>query len=117
MGFTGRFEEDKIIRLQLIQNFIKLIIKLTPSQRVKYIQSMSNKEIDYISEICLNFLKSNITTDKETVKVLDSLRNEIRSLGSKGKSRIWKKKLLLTLKGLRVLQFLFPIVLNGLQFL
>lgn len=117
MGDTGRFEKDKIVQLQLIQNFLTLILNLTPTQRVKYIKSLSDRETDYISEICLNFLKSNILVEKEAIRPLNSLQSEIRALASKKKSREYKKKLLLTLKGLRVLQYLIPIVLGGLQLL
>ena len=101
--------------LKTVSSFIEKILKLKQPDRILYIDSISKKEIDIISEIIVNFLNSNIKLDTKSYNLLKRVKTEIYKLGGKKKSYKLKKEVLNTLKGLHIINLLFPLALNTIK--
>ena len=100
-------------RLILIKKFIEkyLSIKLEKRGLIDF----TKEEIDFVSEICLNFLKTNIKAGFTKISLLKKVRNEIRLLSRKKFGRGIKRKILKSLKGIHLLNILLPIALDNIS--
>ena len=93
--------------------FIKKIHGLTHSDRLEYIKKISKIEINFINEIVCNFLKKKIKIKQKHFKLytrLKRLRSDLWKLADKNNSISLKKKILSSIRGLAILNFLLPIV-------
>lgn len=95
---------------KLLKEFTNKILEMTHSERLKYFKSMSDVEFKFIDEIVLNFMNKNITTPPETVHEMKNIKDFMRTfIKTKGGSKR-KKALLVTLKGLRMVAYILPLL-------
>lgn len=114
MDKTKCTRSNELEHFNKLINFLKQITKLSNSERLRYIDKFTNEELNYISEIVLNFLNNKLKTGFIEFNTLKNTRKELHSLVSKSKSYRLKRKLLKTLKGLNILNILLPLALNTL---
>jgi hypothetical protein len=107
---TGkRINEERLIE---IINFIKEIENIPLEKRSSYLTKLSNKEIDYITEICFNFLFDRIKIDAGQLQILKRVSEEIRLLAKKNIKYKIKKNILKSIRGINILNILLPLALN-----
>ena len=99
-------------RLKNITVLIKKILNLKHSERINYIDSIVNKEIDILTEIILNFLNGNIKVDTKSFNLLKRLRTELNIIARKKTPYKIKKQNFKSLKGLNILNILLPFTLK-----
>lgn len=92
----------------LMLNFLKRLNKLSPTQRRSFIDKLSNREVDYLSEVCKNFLNGNIQVGFEKIRQLIPVCTEIRALASKSIKKQVKIRIFKTIRGAKFLKFLLP---------
>ena len=97
-------------RFYNLRLFIIKLNKLTNTQRLLYLKTITPDEIDLISEIALNFLNLNIKTDTRSYILLKRLKTVIKCLASKLQSYNSKRKILKSLRGVQMLNILLPLV-------
>lgn len=112
MGFEKGITKDKIKK---IVSFLESLKHSKLKDRHIFISKLENREIDYISEICLNLLHLNIKPPHSKISLLNRLKTVIQALISKTKSYKIKKKLLSSIKGLQLLNIILPIALKTLS--
>ena len=91
-------------------SFIKLLLALPCSKRGRIIKQCRRPQIEAISEIVLNFLKQNLTSDKKIINSLKPFKGILHKLILKKTSLIKKKKLLSSRRGAGILSILLPLV-------
>lgn len=99
------------------KDLVLLLAKLSPKKRKKVIAQLNKKHVDCLSEVFLNFLKTNLTRNTKIVKSLNKYKEHIRKLANKGVSTLKKKKILRTQRGGAILSVLLPLaasVITGL---
>lgn len=87
------------------------------SEQQLALRNINNHQIDLISEICLNFLNSNIKTSYSKLNLLAKFRNYLHKLSSKSISHKLKRNILSSLQGLYILKLLLPVSLQALNIL
>ena len=75
-----------------ILHFVRQLLKLTHTERGKYLKTITDKEVKLISEIALNLIKCNINYDTKSFDPLKRVKKFIYLLASK-KTTITIKKL------------------------
>jgi len=98
--------------LNKVLHLAKTIHNLPYIEKIKYLKKLSNENVDLLSEIVLNFLKGKLRIDFQSYKLLHRVKNEVRILSSKIKKYPFKKKLLVSLKGLKILSVILPMVIQ-----
>lgn len=112
MGKCNSIDKQRIKR---IVQFIQYIQSLKSSDQQTVLKKINNTQIDYISEICLNFLSSNINTGYTKISLLAKFRNYIHKLSSRSVSYKTKRIIITSLKGLYILKILLPLTLQVLN--
>jgi len=121
MGDCKKFEkgspkETKIQldnpRIDRVRKFIRKLLKLNQRERYDFMKTISNSELEIIEEISHNILKGNIPLNYRIYNILKRLKKQLYLLTSSKNSKKIKKKLLLSLKGLTILNTILPIALN-----
>ena len=97
-----------------IITFLKKIVDKKPTDRFHNVELLTDREIDFIGEVCKNFLKENIPIGREVLRLLRPVRREIVILSSRKYKRKLKKSILKSLKGLQILNILIPPALKTL---
>jgi len=115
MGKRKRTESAGVSHYHSIGEFVRGLLSLNTAALVKYLKSLKNKEIDYTSEIVLNFLNGRIGTNCNTLKALLRMRNDLHILASKSTSYKNKKLVLNSLRGLNIIKVLLPLALDRLD--
>lgn len=83
---------------------------MSHSERLVYFKNIKADEFKLIDEIILNFLQKNIKTKPESMYELKKIKDFLRAF-IKVKTRSKRKKaLLLSLRGLRMVALVFPLV-------
>lgn len=95
-------------------SFLKEFEKLDSRAKRKYIENINQKELNYISEVCKNFLANNVDVNLFTLKKLKRVRNEIHTIASNKIKSITKRKILRTLTGGRILSIIIPLAIKTL---
>ena len=111
-----KFKSDKVtkkikidsLHVGELKKFIKKLLKLSNKDRFNYIKSLSNREIKFIEEIIYNILRGTIPLTLKTYNKLKRVKNELYSIIEENSP----KELLYSLKGLRILSVILPIVLT-----
>ena len=93
-----------------LKRFIKKILKFNQKERSDYMENISDYELKLIKEIVYNILRGTVPLDYETYINLKRVRLHLYSLSNKKVES--SKKLLQSLKGLRILNLILPIVLE-----
>ena len=106
---TGKVINSHFIQLE---DFVKKILQLKPSERRLYFQNINNYELDLISEIISNFLEKRIPVDYKSFTLLQKIKTFLRDFIKLKKSQKIKRRMLQSLKGLHLISILFPIALN-----
>ena len=98
-----------------IQNahFLKFFSKIGSSRRSRLIPSLNKPHVQSISEVCENFLKSNVPCTLCELKKLYPYREELRTLSSKKLSLKKKKNLMTTRRGGALLSVLLPLAIGA----
>ena len=104
-----KVDDSHILKLV---TFIKKILTLSNTERIKYFRSIIQTEIKLIIEIIRNFLDDNIQVDYKSYNLLKRLKNFLYKLVNKKISIKNKRKLLSTIKGIQTVAILFPLALN-----
>ena len=110
---TWKKSETKKTYFKRLKIFIKKIHGLTHSYRLKYIKKISKIEKNYLNEIVCNFLKKKIKIKQKHFQLytrLKRLRSDLWKLADKNNSISLRKKILSSIRGLAILNFLLPIV-------
>ena len=108
--------EKNVNHFELVKTFIKKILELKKNRdRLAYLKQIKNKEIDFISEIILNFIKKRIPVDYQNFSRLKKIEQFMKEFIKNKKAYKLKKKLILSLKGLYLLSVLFPLALKVLS--
>ena len=95
--------------------FLQSLSRMTPTERYEHIKILTDKEIDFLSEVCKNFLKKKIKTGICVINRLKPVRKELIALSNKKITRKNKKIILKTLKGGFVLNSLLPYAISTLM--
>ena len=90
--------------------FFKNIRALTPSQRSKFINDLTEKQVKSLCEIFKNILSRKITCDKLTKSKLSNYKSDIKNLANKTSHN--KKKILRSIRGGFLLNLLLPIAVS-----
>ena len=93
-----------------LKRFIKKILKFNQKERSDYMKNISYNELNLIKEIVYNILRGTVPLDYETYLNLKRVRVYLYSLSNEKVES--SKKLLQSLKGLRILNLILPIVLE-----
>jgi hypothetical protein len=109
MGESFNFNEEK---LRDISKFLHLFKSLNITDRKKLLSNLSDREVDFISEVIKNFLKRNIRARPSIVLKLKKFKREIRNLSSREYSRNIKRKILNSIKGISILNLLLPFAIQ-----
>ena len=116
MGRCKKFEGGKIdekvridsLHVSKLKKFIKKLLKLSHKDRYEYIKSISNREIKFIEEIIYNILRGTIPLTYNTYNKLKRVKKQLYSMIEENSP----KEVLYSLKGLRILSVILPIVLS-----
>ena len=95
-------------------SFLNDFRKLSPKATREYIVNIKPKELNYISEVCKNFLANNINIDLLTLTKLKRLRQSLHVLASKQSRSSLKKRLLRSIQGGRILSLVIPLAIKSL---
>ena len=95
--------------IEIHKDFILFLTSLSPQQRKKLISILKKKQIDSISEIFANFLKSNLTQNAKIIQKLKKYRREIQSVARKRTPIQQKRQILNSKRGGFILSALLPI--------
>lgn len=95
--------------LERNKDFILFLNNLSTSNRKKVLNSLGGEYIKTISEIFLNFLKQNLTTDTQIITKVKKYKSEVRKVSAKSTPVKLKKKILQTKKGGAILSILLPL--------
>lgn len=95
--------------IEIHKDFLLFLTSLGPRQRKKLLSILRKKQIDSISEIFANFLKSNLTQDTTIIQKLKKYRKEILSVARKRTPVQQKLKILSSKRGGFILSTLLPI--------
>ena len=90
--------------------FIKLLVSLPCCKRKKIIAHCKKPQIEALCEIVMNFLRKNITNDKNIIKKLKPLRRVLHKLILKKTPISLKKKIFTSKRGAGILSILLPLV-------
>ena len=94
--------------------FLQKFSQMKPSERYENIEKLTDKEVDYLAEVCKNFLHKKIKVNQKQIKELKSSRLELKLLASKNRKNKIKKKILKSIKGGFILHLLLPLALKTL---
>ena len=112
------FKNSNEQHFRSLKDFISKILSFKKtSERLTYLKQVTNREIDYISEIVFNFLKNKIHVNYREFSKLKKIKNFMRDFVKNKKGYRIKKKLILTVKGLYLINIIFPLALNTLNLL
>ena len=103
---------DKIKKTLAI---FKKLNKLLPSERLRYLQNISSKELESITELFANLLSEKLPISKLTILRLKPHAKLIRKLAKKITRSSTRKKLLKTARGTYILGLLIPAAINFLS--
>ena len=117
----GKSERDKkkIIfvdsgRKEKIITFLRKIEVIPHSERLKYLQTITDEEVLILGEIAHNILHGSLNVDYRSFKLLSKVKKFLRDLGDKCKSKAFKKKILKTIQGLNIIAIIVPLTLQNL---
>lgn len=110
MGFKIRFDKD---RLSKILEFLKKYIRIPVQERFKV--KLDRLEIDYCSEIILNFLNKNIQPSSTKIELLKKFKPLLYKIIDKKTSRRVKSRVFSSVKGVIILHHLLPHAINAIQ--
>ena len=91
------------------RDFINFLNDINPSYRQTILHQCRKQELDCLSEIFVNFLKKNLTTNSEIIKKLRPHKSLIRQLALRKTSQKKKKKILTSSKGGSILSVILPL--------
>jgi hypothetical protein len=109
---TSELHKQRKTHLKNLLTYLLYINKLPASKKIQHFQKISKKRLDYISEIILNFLNSNIKTDNSIINKLQPLREILHKIASKKTSLVLKKHIISSLKGIYILHTLLPLTIK-----
>lgn len=95
--------------ISIHKEFIVFLNSLPPKKRAKLVSVLKKTHLDCLSEIFSNFLKNNLTQDREIIKKLKKYRNNIRQVALKRTPLKVKKKNLSSQSGGSILGLLLPL--------
>ena len=118
MGKTSSVKKIKIKEhYARVKTFVKKLSLLDHTKRLKYLKKISSTELKILSEIIFNFLKQNIKISEKRFGLynqLKKLRPYLYQLIDKKNSEKLKRGILSSVKGLAIINFLFPILEDSL---
>ena len=91
------------------KEFIQFFNNLCPKRQQKLIPVLSRDQINCFSEICKNFLRGNLSQNKDIIKKLKHARHDIKSIALKKSPLYKKKKILQSRRGGAILSILLPL--------
>lgn len=91
------------------KDLILLLTNLPPKKRSQFINLLQKKQINCLSEIFSNFLKSNLTDNKKIIKKARPFRNLIKRIALKKTPLKSKISILASQRGGSILGILLPI--------
>lgn len=95
------------------KDFILFFHSLSPRKRSKLISLLKRQHLDCLSEIFTNFLKNNLTQDKEIVKKVRKYKNDIRTISLKRTPKKEKVRILSSQRGGAILGALLPLAISA----
>lgn len=101
----------KLFRKPLLlrnKEFIIFLNSLPAEKRKRIIDHLQRKQINSISEICSNFLKKRLTTNKNIIKKASKYKKELRKIALKATPLKTKIKVLTSNRGAGLLGLLLP---------
>ena len=99
-------------RLSEVRQLVTRLKALNQLERVEYFKSISNNDLEIITELLINVIKGNVPIPAKVFKILKRVRKYIYVLISNKISNQRKKRILYSLKGLKIISLIVPIVLN-----
>ena len=93
-----------------LKDMISKIIDMKHSDRLLYLRDLNDVEFKLIQEIVINFMQKNLKTPPETFHELQKIKDFMRAFVSCKNSKKRKRALLTTLKGLRMVALLLPVL-------
>jgi len=91
-------------RIRQHATFLRLLQESTPRQRKAVIESITNTQLDALSQLILNIVQGNIPVTDSYIKKLKRYKDIIHSLATRKVSRVKKRDALIKLQ--RLLPFL-----------
>ena len=95
-----------------LSRFVRKLLNLSHTERLEYFKTINREEVEFISEIALNFINCNIKHDTKSFSLLKRMKKYIYLLASKKTAISVKKDILKSLKGLNILNILLPLTIN-----
>lgn len=92
---------------------LKLICSLKPKRRSDFILQLNKEQVSCIAEVFSNFLKKNLTSEKNIIKKLKRHREAIKTVSLKRTSVKKKRKILSSRVGGNILSMLLPLAINA----
>ena len=89
--------------------FLTFLNNQTPADQRKLISNLTTPQLKCVSEILSNFLKGNLTSDKEIIKKLKPKRDTIRTLARKKTPLCTKSAILSSRQGGGILSVILPL--------
>jgi hypothetical protein len=89
---------EKAKRIEDMMKFVERVNGMSEKKRALGLKRVSNPSIKQFSEICLNILNGNVSTDPTFLEQIRCHKDIIRKMGSK-RCTLKRKKLLLASRG------------------
>ena len=115
MDERGAVIPDKEVKyFRRLKIFAENLANKQPTELISYLKRVTLREIKFITEICINFLKGNISSAYALVDRLKNIKRVIYKLASPKTSIIEKRRIISSLKGVHILKQLAPVILKKL---
>ena len=89
-----------------LSRFVRKLLNLSHTERLEYFKTINREEVEFISEIALNFINCNIKHDTKSFSLLKRMKKYLYLLTLKKTGKTIKKKIIQSVKGLAILNIL-----------
>jgi hypothetical protein len=112
---SRKMTAEKAKRIEDMMKFVEKVNGMSEKKRALGLKRLSNPSIRNISEICLNILNGNVSTDPTFLEQIRCHKDIIRKMGSKRCTLKSKKQLLASRGGSKMINSILPRVKTKLE--
>ena len=102
-------------KMKCICDFVSKLTEMNREERESCLKRLSGRRVMYVSEICMNILNCNVTSDKKYANKIHCHERVIRKLASKRCSLKSKNILLASKDGIEMMHMILPKVSSHLK--
>ena len=91
---------------------VEKLIRKNNKERINYLKKIKQKELNLLSEVCINIIKGNVKITKRIKTILTRVKDTLKKLSSRTAKSEINKKIWVGIRGLHILNILLPIIQN-----